>query len=71
MGLVQILTAPGSFKFYAEKSFANPNAVSTPKSFGQKNIGYGDTNQPYIKIPLPGSPIKFNKLNVPAKYGIF
>ena len=67
MGLVQILTAPGNFKFYAEKSFPNPNAVSTPTSFGQKRIGYGDTNQPYIQIPLPGSTLKFNKLNIPTE----
>jgi hypothetical protein len=53
MGLYQILTAPGSFKFYAEKSFPNPNAVSTATTFGQKSIGYGDTNQPYIQIPFP------------------
>jgi hypothetical protein len=67
MGLVQLLTAPGNFKFYAEKSFPNPNAVSTPTSFGQKRIGYGDTNQPYIQIPLPGSTLKFNKLNIPTE----
>lgn len=63
MGLVQILTAPQNFKFYAEKSFPNPNAVSTPKSFGQKSIGYGDTNQPYIKIPIPGSGVTYGQLN--------
>ena len=63
MGLVQILTAPGSFKFYAEKSFPNPNAVSTPTSFGQKRIGYGDSNQPYIKIPLPDSGVTYGQLN--------
>ena len=63
MGLYQILTAPGSFKFYAEKSFPNPNAVSSPTSFGQKSIGYGDTNQPYIKIPLPDSGVTYSQLN--------
>ena len=63
MGLYQILTDPSSFKFYAEKNFINPNAVSTPNSFGQKSIGYGDGNQPYIKIPIPGSGVTFNQLN--------
>jgi hypothetical protein len=63
MGLYQILTDPSSFKFYAEKNFINPNAVSTPNSFGQKSIGYGDGNQPYIKIPIPGSGVTFTQLN--------
>jgi hypothetical protein len=63
MGLYQILTAPGNFKFYAEKSFPNPNAVSTATTFGQKSIGYGDSNQPYIKIPFPGSGKSFNIAN--------
>jgi hypothetical protein len=67
MGLYQILTDPSSFKFYADKNFINPNAVSTPlNSFGQKSIGYGDGNQPYIQIPLPENadklvPIEYNK----------
>jgi hypothetical protein len=64
MGLYQILTDPSSFKFYAEKSFPNVNAVSTPNSFGQKSIGYGDGNQPYIKIPIPGSGVNFAQLNL-------
>lgn len=64
MGLYQILTDPSSFKFYAEKNFINPNAVSTPNSFGQKSIGYGDGNQPYIKIPIPGSGVTFAQLNL-------
>lgn len=63
MGLYQILTAPGSFKFYAEKSFPNPNAVSTATSFGQKSIGYGDSNQPYIRIPFPDSGTSFDVAN--------
>jgi hypothetical protein len=53
MGLYQILTDPQNFKFYSEKSFPNVNAVSDPTSFGQKSIGYGDTNQPYIQILPP------------------
>jgi hypothetical protein len=53
MGLYQILTDPQNFKFYAEKSFPNVNAVSNATSFGQKSIGYGDTNQPYIQIAAP------------------
>ena len=64
MGLYQILTDPSSFKFYAEKSFPNVNAVSTPNSFGQKSIGYGGGNQPYIKIPIPGSGVTFAQLNL-------
>jgi hypothetical protein len=64
MGLYQILTDPSSFKFYAEKSFPNVNAVSTPNSFGQKSIGYGNGNQPYIKIPIPGSGVTFAQLNL-------
>ena len=53
MGLYQILTDPQNFKFYSEKSFPNINAVSDPLSFGQKSIGYGDSNQPYIQIAPP------------------
>jgi hypothetical protein len=53
MGLYQILTDPQNFKFYAEKSFPNVNAVSNATSFGQKSIGYGDSNQPYIQIAPP------------------
>jgi len=53
MGLYQILTDPQNFKFYAEKSFRNVNAVSLETSFGQKSIGYGDSNQPYIQIAPP------------------
>ena len=67
MGLYQILTAPQNFKFYAEKSFPNANAVSTANFFGQKSIGYGDSNQPYIKIPFAGSGQSFSKLNEPSK----
>jgi hypothetical protein len=66
MGLYQILTAPGSFKFYAEKSFPNPNAASTATSFGQKSIGYGDTNQPYIQIPFPENATKLNPIDYDA-----
>jgi hypothetical protein len=69
MGLYQILTSPQNFKFYAEKSFPNVNAVSTATSFGQKSIGYGDSNQPYIKIPFAGSGQSFSKLNDPTKDG--
>jgi len=67
MGLYQILTAPQNFKFYAEKSFPNANAVSTANFFGQKSIGYGDSNQPYVKIPFAGSGTSFSKLNEPSK----
>jgi hypothetical protein len=53
MGLYQILTDPQNFKFYSEKSFPNINAVSNATSFGQKSIGFGDSNQPYIQISAP------------------
>lgn len=53
MGLYQILTDPQNFQFYAEKSFPNINAVSNATLFGQKSIGFGDSNQPYIQIAPP------------------
>jgi hypothetical protein len=66
MGLYQILTNPQNFKFYAEKSFPNVNAVSSTTSFGQKSIGYGDTNQPYIQIPFPENATKLNPIDYDA-----
>lgn len=55
MGLYQILTDPQNFKFYAEKSFPNVNAVPVkdPTSFGSKSIGFGNSSQPYIQIAPP------------------
>ena len=55
MGLYQILTDPGSFKFYS-----SPNGNTTPDSFGQKSMGFGEGLQPYIITPLPEQ-VKFLK----------
>jgi hypothetical protein len=76
MGLYQILTDPQNFKFYAEKSFPNVNAVSNATSFGQKSIGYGDSNQPYIVIPTPDQakflkPIEYEKSTKQIVGGLF
>ena len=56
MSLLQILTDPQNFKFYA----GGRGYVSTTNSFGQKSIPYGkDTQgggysgQPYIQNPIP------------------
>ena len=56
MSLLQILTDPQNFKFYA----GGRGHVSNAGSFGQKSIPYGDdtkgggsSNQPYIKSPIP------------------
>jgi hypothetical protein len=56
MSLVQILTDPQNFRFYA----GGRGHVSNAGSFGQKSIPYGDdtkgggsSNQPYIKSPIP------------------
>jgi hypothetical protein len=56
MPLLQILTDPQNFRFYA----GGRGHVSNAGSFGQKNIPYGDdtkgggsSNQPYIKSPIP------------------
>lgn len=51
MGLYQILTDPGVFQFYK-----SPN--------DQKNLGFGEANQPYIITPTPEQ-VKFLK---PIKY---
>jgi len=76
MGLYQILTDPQNFKFYAEKSFPNVNAVSNATSFGQKSIGFGDSNQPYIVIPSPDQakflkPIEYEKSTKQLVGGLF
>jgi len=56
MPLLQILTDPQNFRFYA----GGRGHVSNATSFGQKSIPYGDdtkgggsSNQPYIKSPIP------------------
>jgi len=56
MSLLQILTDPQNFRFYA----GGRGHVSNAASFGQKSIPYGDdtkgggsSNQPYIKSPIP------------------
>jgi hypothetical protein len=56
MSLLQILTDPQNFRFYA----GGRGHVSNAGSFGQKSIPYGDdtkgggsSNQPYIKSPIP------------------
>ena len=56
MSLVQILTDPQNFRFYA----GGRGHVSTANSFGQRSIPYGNdtkgggsSNQPYIKSPIP------------------
>jgi hypothetical protein len=51
MGLYQLLTDPGVFQFYK-----SPN--------DQKNLGFGESNQPYIVTPTPDQ-VKFLK---PIKY---
>jgi len=48
MGLYQILTDPGDFQFYPSQ-----NGVSTTATFGQKDLTFGNTNQPYVVIPPP------------------
>jgi len=56
MPLLQILTDPQNFRFYA----GGRGHVSNAGTFGQKSIPYGDdtkgggsSNQPYIKSPIP------------------
>ena len=56
MSLIQILTDPQNFRFYA----GGRGHVSTANSFGQRSIPYGNdtkgggsSNQPYIKSPIP------------------
>jgi hypothetical protein len=56
MSLVQILTDPQNFRFYA----GGRGHVSNAGAFGQKSIPYGNdtkgggsSNQPYIKSPIP------------------
>jgi len=55
MGLLQILTDPGNFRFYSGKGSA-----STGTTFGQKSIRFGrdrrdggSSGQPYIQTPIP------------------
>jgi hypothetical protein len=59
MGLVQLLTDPGEFKFYYEKQnpdFVNLNNVN-PRiiPFGQDQPGGGSSNHPFIVKPIGGS----------------
>lgn len=56
MSLLQILTDPQNFRFYA----GGRGHVSTTNAFGQTSIPYGNdtkgggsSNQPYIKSPIP------------------
>ena len=56
MSLLQILTDPQNFRFYA----GGRGHVSNAGSFGQTSIPYGNdtkgggsSNQPYIKSPIP------------------
>jgi hypothetical protein len=56
MSLLQILTDPQNFRFYA----GGRGHVSTTNAFGQTSIPYGSdmkgggsSNQPYIKSPIP------------------
>ena len=56
MSLLQILTAPQNFKFYA----GGRGHVSNTGTFGQKSIPYGNdtqgggsSGQPYIQTPIP------------------
>ena len=57
MPLLNILTNPGNFRFYA----GGRGHVSTATTFGQLSIPYGkdtigggNSNQPYIRTPIPG-----------------
>jgi hypothetical protein len=55
MGLVQLLTNPGSFKFYKEnqRGVINTNNVNPREiPFGNDRPGGGSSNQPYIKKGL-------------------
>jgi hypothetical protein len=55
MGLVQLLTNPGSFKFYKEnqRGVINLNNVNPREiPFGNDRPGGGSSNQPYIKKGL-------------------
>lgn len=52
MGLVQLLTNPGNFKFYTEnqKGVSNPNNVNPREiGFGKDRPEGGSSKQPYIK----------------------
>ena len=55
MGLVQILSNPGNFRFYSGRGSA-----SSGNTFGQKSIRFGrdrrdgaSSGQPYIQVPIP------------------
>ena len=57
MPLLNILTNPGNFRFYA----GGRGHVSSATTFGQLSIPYGkdtigggNSNQPYIRTPIPG-----------------
>ena len=50
MGLFEILTnPPEGFTYYSQTVFPNPNAVSTPDTFGQRSID--SSNKPKYKAP--------------------
>jgi len=60
MGLIDILSNPGDFKFYWKSqssavTFNNVNPREIP--FGNDRPGGGSSGQPYIQIPIPG-PLK-------------
>lgn len=60
MGLIDILSNPGDFKFYWKSqtsavTFNNVNPREIP--FGNDRPGGGNSGQPYIQIPIPG-PLK-------------
>ena len=66
MGLVQLLTDPGEFKFYWKNQMndtalglQNPRAIP----FGHDRPNGGSSKQPYIQIGIPGNsgnPITYN-----------
>jgi hypothetical protein len=63
MGIYQLLTDPGIFQFYK-----SPN--------DQKNLGFGESNQPYIVTPTPDQvkflkPIKYEKSTKQIVGGLF
>ncbi len=71
MGLLQILNGEQDFSFYGGGISPNPNAVSSPVSFGQKTIGYNNgafipkSQKPYITTPIPDQGISFRDQNPP------
>ena len=61
MGLVQLLTDPGNFQFYSQMQigFVHPNSTVNPRNipFGHDRPNGNSSNQPYITIPYPDSPL--------------